>query len=96
MKMASIIFGVIAAVLLIASPAIEQYYGSTKPRQIDPQSGKVYEINVRGGVVVYLNKTEYAIKAFIFYGGVLSAIICGALVASRKKKDYEKGIRGGP
>ena len=86
MRVISTIFGIVAAILLILSPAIEQHFARTRPQKIDVQSGRVYEIHARGGTIVYLNKTEYLVKTFVFYGGVLSAIICGGLVAARRNK----------
>lgn len=86
MRVVVVIFGLLAAILLISSPIVEQHLGNTRPHQIDESSGRVYEVPVRGGQPVYLTKAEYVSKSSIFYGGISCAIVFGWLLSKKRRR----------
>jgi hypothetical protein len=76
--------------IFFLAPSFDQYLANTRPHVIDTTSGHVFELRVRGGAIVYMDKKDAAIEAAFTYGGAIFLVLCGLLVAADKRRSVSK------
>jgi len=83
--------------LILSMSALEEYYYWNRPRQSDPQSGRVYPQGVKsfsGASTVYLTRSERIPFEAVQYANPIICvlgIVTGTLYLICKRKKMERG-----
>ncbi len=96
-RLAVVSCAAVFAALWVGFFALSSYYSSTRPRQPDPATGRIYELNQHGSYA-YLTADEHWTLLLLEFSGIPFVIVGGLLarfwrVRLHPLDDYPKDVR---